>query len=158
MLSRQLIDDATPVQRPVGISVSTRIGSQKDNGALQRRAVIMGCKGEVGEQVLLMLDLMGWAADSVDTAAALLDVLSALEAEAQANAQSDAQADLGPALLFIDAEQIAKAGFAINRSRTVVFLGSAPKHGRALFAGKTIIWLDTPLDIVKLERVIVNAA
>jgi hypothetical protein len=149
VLRRPLYDDAMLAQRPVGIGVSAINGAPEGNGVLQRRAVIMGCTGEVREQLLLMLDLTGWAADAVDTAAALLDVLSSLEAEAPANS--------GPELLFIDAEQIAKAGFAINRSRTVVFLGSAPKHGRALFAGKTAIWLDTPLDIVKLEGVIVNA-
>jgi hypothetical protein len=131
-----------------------------------RRAVIMGCDVEIQEQLALMLDVMGWAVDAVDTAAALLDVLSTprndVDRETRhalpSDVRPDPQADLGPDLLFIDAGQIAKAGFAINRSRTVVFMGRAPAHGRALFAGKTIIWLDTPINIVKLERVIVNAA
>lgn len=111
----------------------------------ERRALIMGCKDEVREQLVLMLDLMGWTARAVDTPARLI---AALQRQAAAQALD---------LLFVDAGRIAEGGFAINRSRTVVFLGRAPNHGRALFAGKTIIWLDTPLDIVKLERVIVNA-
>lgn len=115
----------------------------------ERRALIMGCRGELREQLELMLDLMGWTANAVDTPAGLIAALQRQAAEQVAGQALD--------LLFVDAERIADGGFAINRSRTVVFLGRAPNHGRALFAGKTIIWLDTPLDIVKLERVIVNA-
>jgi len=127
-----------------------------------RRALIMGCEGEVLEQLLLMLDVMGWAADVVDPSAGLFNAPPALRPEVFHDTTDVSglgqRADLGPDLLFLDSLQIAKAGFAINQSRTVVLLGRAPTHGRALFAGKTIIWLDMPLNIVKLERVIVNVA
>lgn len=111
-----------------------------------RHAVIFGCSGEPLQQLLLMLEVMDWTCDLIDTPEAFDD--TAIRARTGADLR----------LLFIDAKLAATVGFAIDRARTVVFLGRAPAHGRALYTGKSIIWLQTPLDMLKLERVIENAA
>lgn len=131
----------TPDELPAndsGYAVASSVGAQ--------RAAVIGIAGEPLEQLLLMLELLGWSAEVIAMPTA---------------ANNEAMRSLGDThfrLMFIDAKLISDAGLAIDRSRTVVFLGRAPAHGRALYVGKSIIWLQLPLDVAKLERVIENAA
>lgn len=124
-MRRVATEDVVPVFEPVRLRPA------------DRRAVLLGCTGELREQLALMLDLLGWQVD-----------------EAPQAAQMPAT---GYRLLFIDPAEVEDTDLAINSSELVVFLGRAPSHGRFIITGKSIIWLQTPLDIVQLEHVIVSA-
>ena len=125
MSRRVATEDVVPVFEPVRLRPA------------DRRAVLLGCTGELREQLALMLDLLGWQVD-----------------EAPQAAQMPAT---GYRLLFIDPAEVEDTDLAINSSELVVFLGLAPSHGRSIITGKSIICLQTPLDIVQLEHVIVSA-